>query len=480
MHHIIQLIEQAKNKYSIGSSVVQGEEQLTYETLWEEALRVATVVSKSKSPWVAVYVQKNVRLIPALLGCWMARKGYLPIHPDYPAERVNFILEDSEAEYMLFPESQSFALTTNLQQCSPYSEIQPQEYKLEENKLSDPAYLLFTSGSTGKPKGVPIYHEQLAAFIEAFFAHCPLELTAKDRFLQMFEYTFDLSLFSTFVPLCIGACTYLLPNEGISAFNVVEVLEEKQITVALMVPSILAYLKPYFSEIHLPYLRYNLFCGEALKWSFLKEWRHCLPNAQIENVYGPTEATIFCSAYLITNETPQHLHHDIVPIGKPLPNVNFSLEAQELIISGKQVTKGYWKNSEKTKAAFFVQHGENHYRTGDLCYTNAAMDYVFMERKDFQVKIDGHRVELAEIEQVAFEFVQAECVATAMLNEQNTFSLHLFITREVDLKLMEEHLVKHLPPYMLPKSIHYLPQMPLNQSGKVDRKQLQNFVANYV
>lgn len=479
MGHIICRIEQAKRAHSVEHSVAQGVEHLTYEDMWEEALRVAALVSKSHSPWVAVNVRKNVRLIPALLGCWLARKGYLPIHPDYPEERVRFILEDSGAEYMLFPEGQEFALTTSLQERTSYTEMQPIEYQ-ESNALSDPAYLLFTSGSTGKPKGVPIYHEQLAAFVEAFFNHCPMELTSRDRFLQMFEYTFDLSVFSTFVPLSIGACTYLLPNEGITAFNVVEVLEEKNITVALMVPSVLAYLKPYFKEIALPSLRYNLFCGEALKWSFLKDWRLCLPNALIENVYGPTEATIFCSAYPITDETPKHLHHDIVPIGKPLPNVHLSLQDQELIISGKQVTSGYWKNPEKSQAAFFVHQGENHYRTGDLCYTNETMDYVFMERKDFQVKIDGHRVELAEIEQVAFEYVQAECIATAVLTEQNTFSLHLFITREVDTKQLEEHLSKHLPPYMLPKHIHYLPQLPLNPSGKVDRKQLQNLIANYV
>lgn len=478
MKPILDFIQHAVHQYPQNIAIQQNEKSLTYQQVWEQAYLIAQVLKKETSLWVAVKVNKCVEVLPALLGCWMAGKGYVPIHPTYPTERVQFILSDCQTQTIIDPAHQTITFQNQL---IHWKNLQSEETQNTISiDLQNPAYLLFTSGSTGKPKGVPIHHSQLATFIDAMCLHQPIHFSSHDRFLQMFEFTFDLSVFSTFFPLCFGASTHLLPNDGIAAFNIIQVLEEQSITIALMVPSVLNYLKPYFEEIHLPHLRYNLFCGEPLKWNILKEWKECIPNAYIENVYGPTEATIFVSYYPISEKTEQECWNDIVPIGKALPHTHLYLLEDELIISGKQVTSGYWNNPIKTQETFFEKDGVYHYKTGDICKLNENQDFLYIERKDFQVKIDGYRVELSEIEKVAYEWLQEESVAIAVLNPQNTFSLHFFVKKGTNTLALQNHFEKYLPPYMLPKYIHEIESFPINLSGKLDRKQLMEIAKAYV
>lgn len=479
MKSILAYIQQSVKNYPQHIAIQQNESSLTYQQVWNQAIEIADFLKNENAQWVAVKVYKCTDLLPALLGCWIARKGYVPIHPTYPTERVQFILQDCQTKTIIDPQNQTIVHDNSLihwKNLQSFEEIQI----TTPSDLQSPAYLLFTSGSTGKPKGVPIYHTQLATFVDAMILHQPVNFSEKDKFLQMFEFTFDLSVFSTFFPLCFGASTHLLPNDGIAAFNIAQVLEEQNITIALMVPSVLNYLKPYFEEIYLPHLRYNLFCGEPLKWTILKQWRKCIPKAYIENVYGPTEATIFVSYYPISEKTEQECWNDIVPIGKALPHNHLYLIEDELMISGKQVTTGYWNNPLKTQEAFFEKDGTYHYKTGDICKLNENQDFLYIERKDFQVKIDGYRVELSEIEKVAYELLKEESVAVAVLNAQNSFSLHFFVKKGTDLNALQKHFQKYLPPYMLPKQIHEIEQFPINLSGKLDRKQLMEIAKTYV
>ncbi len=479
MKHILDYIHSSCIKYPQNIAIQQNNKFVTYQEVWEKASQIAKYLIDDEQEWVAVKVHKSLDLLPALLGCWLAGKGYVPIHPTYPTERVQFILQDCQAHIIIDPKNQTIVKTEKLIHWKDIKRLDNSLFTINYS-LNSPAYLLFTSGSTGKPKGVPIYHTQLATFIDAIFLHQPIQFSSNDRFLQMFEFTFDLSVFSTFFPLCLGASTHLLPNEGIAAFNIIQILYEQNITVALMVPSVLNYLKPYFDEIELPHLKYNLFCGEPLKWNILKEWKKCIPNAYIENVYGPTEATIFVSYYPITEQTEQDCWNDIVPIGKPLPHNHLYLLNDELIISGGQVTTGYWNNPNKTQEAFFEKDGQIHYKTGDICKKNENQDFVYIERKDFQVKIDGYRIELSEIEKVAYEFLREECVAVAVLNTQNAFILFLFVKEGTDIIQLQTHLSHYLPPYMLPQKIQEISQFPINLSGKLDRKQLMEIAKKYV
>src|SRR5437773_12431458 len=232
-------------------------------------------------------------------------------------------------------------------------------------------------------------------------------------------------------------------------------------------------------------MRYSLFCGEALYHETLCGWAKCVPYAKIENLYGPTEATIFCLRYeWQRGELPHPQGKGIVPIGRPMEgmdafkiNENNLDEKGELYLNNEQITLGYWNNPSKTAEVFgTTKNSKKFYRTSDLCKIDQAGNFLYLGRIDNQVKIDGHRVELEEIEFHAREFCgDNQVVATVNTSETGFQFILLFIESEKDLtKGLEEHLKKHLPDYMIPKEIITVSLFPLNSNGKTDRKALIN------
>jgi non-ribosomal peptide synthetase component F len=298
---------------------------------------------------------------------------------------------------------------------------------------------------------------------------------------------------SAFTPLFLGATCYVPSSKGVGYLNVLRTLERERITVALMVPSVLAFLEKYFGEIELPHLRHSLFCGEALPVALARKWAVCVPNARIFNVYGPTEATIFCTTYEFPRDDAAVLsHHGVVSIGEPLAGTQLLIlneglevlksgETGELFLAGAQVTDRYWRNDEKTKEAFMqISHGSERvpvYRTGDVAFASDGR-YFYCGRMDHQVKIAGYRVELGEIEFHARALSGVlNAAAVARRDPVGNCSLFLFLQIEnaVDSNKLSEYraqLSRTLPSYMIPQKIHVLPSFPLNQNGKIDRKQL--------
>lgn len=439
----------------------------------------------------------------ALLAILLNESAYVPLSPGNPPQRTQQILEDTELRLVLSTEE-----FPALNEAAQGMEQPPQLLNIRQldsapllttppdTQPNDIAYVLFTSGSTGRPKGVPIYHRNLSAFLETVLEHSGYDFQPSDRFLQMFQLTFDLSVFSYLVPLCCGASFYTVPQDKMVALGCYEVLEDHAITVALMVPSVLAHLQRYFSEIDLPALRLSLFCGEALPQNLTEGWGTCVPNAQIENVYGPTEATIFCLRYVWQpEEAARQAVHGVVPIGHPIAGMQARIandalellppgEVGELLLIGNQVTNHYWQNTPKTKAAFvFLDTPEGRvfaYRTGDLAEINQQGNFIFHGRKDNQVKIEGYRVELGEVEHHARQALGHGQVAVLpeTLPSGNTV-LRLFYEGEPQ---QETHLLQQLsqrlPSYMQPKTATPLESLPLNSSGKIDRPALMRQMAS--
>ncbi len=428
-----------------------------------------------------------------------AGKAFVPIDPSNPVDRNSLMIDLADIKVILtsrmdedvlkmskeFPAIE-FINTKNMQSATA-------GLTAPETNPEDTAYILFTSGSTGIPKAVPLSHKNMNSFIDAFL-EIGYMIDENDRCLQSSDLLFDLSTMSYMVPLLKGACIYTVPEEGIRYANILEILIEREITFALMVPSVLNYLRPFFKDILLEKMRYSLFCGEALYGDIISEWSGCVPNALIQNVYGPTEATNFCLTYDWRKEKPANkIFNGVVCIGKPMKNMeaivvdenNHQMQAGEkgeLCLAGFQLTPGYIKNPEKNNAAFFLYKEDGNervfYKTGDVAFKDNEGDFFYCGRKDYQIKIHGYRIELGEIEHHARQFVSpSNAAAVAYQNDAGLTKIHLFVEQLNGFSdKLADYLKTKIPAYMQPSKISSLDAFPLNSNGKVDRKALLKLV----
>jgi amino acid adenylation domain-containing protein len=475
----------------------------TYADVMTEVQRILRLLSDpsfADERVIAVHATPDVHTYAAILAALASGRAYTPVHPQQPPERSWNCLQQVGTRTLLQSGATSdlqrwisaggYDLAVHDTVSAPVAEIFREPLPLSGNDI---AYLLFTSGSTGTPKGVPIYHRNLEAFYAALLGGGDFAFEAGDRFLQMFDLTFDLSIMSAFAPLLIGASSYIPSAKGTGYLSVLHVLERHQITVALMVPSVLAFLDKYFDEIRLPHLKYSMFCGEALPVSLAARWTACVPNARLFNVYGPTEATIFCTAYEVpVDGKPTLSHQGVVSIGRAMAgtrllvsdeqgNLSPTGETGELLLAGAQLTDQYWRNAEKTAAAFtqVFEGGEpiSVYRTGDLAFEKDGHFY-YCGRLDSQVKIAGYRVELGEIEFHARKLPGVvNAAAIARTDATGSYVLRLFVespqpATDETISGYRAALTRALPAYMVPQRIDVVTHLPLNANGKIDRKRL--------
>ncbi len=437
---------------------------------------------------VGLVANDDIETYAAIIALWLEGKCYVPVNPETPAERNRNVLIQAGAtvvidssEQPLFPE---MAVIRSKQLLFTKMSLKPVE--VSDDAL---AYIFFTSGTTGVPKGVPITRSNLAGFIKAFFA-MGIIMDNTDRCLQMFELTFDLSVMSYLAPLLKGACVYTIPKDKIKFNYIAELLDEQHLTVALMVPSIIHYLRPYFDEIDCASMKYSLFCGEALPLDVTKEWASCIPNARIMNVYGPTEDTIFCTHYTYKRDADNKASNGLLCIGKAMQETHTIIvndndqmvkagEKGQLCLGGIQLTPGYWKNEEKNREAFFYidYNGakERFYKTGDLCVADEEGDIMYLGRIDSQIKVQGFRVELSEIEFFAKEYLKKiNAVAVAFTNQIHNTEIGMVIeSEEFDTKELIAYMKTKMPGYMIPTQVRFVNSFPLNTNGKIDRKLLK-------
>lgn len=463
------------------------EEHYTYAQLGKciSKVRIALQQCNYQNTEVGLVINDDLETYASIIALWLEGDCYVPLHPNWPLERCLDICEQVELDLILdsSPESRygggTFLLKTNELEYTVDC-LEPIQGVSDEEL----AYILFTSGSTGKPKGVQLSRKNLASFMDAFFDIYPMD--EKDRCLQCFDLTFDLSIMSYLAPLVKGACVYTVPPDEIKYTYVGSLIEDEHLTFALMAPSTITYLKPYFDEMDCSSLKYSLFCGEALHEDITKQWSECAMNAVIDNVYGPTEDTIFCSTYRFKRDSDNKSHNGVLSIGKPMKNCGMTIFDEqgnecavgvlgELCLSGPQLTKGYHKNEEKNKEAFFIKDGIRWYRSGDLCYKDEDGDIMYSGRLDHQAKIQGFRVELGEIEFHAKEFLgDKNVVCIAYDNKEGLTEIAMFIeAEEFDSDEMVAFMRTKMPAYMIPKRIVFEQSFPLNSNGKLDRNVLK-------
>ena len=446
------------------------------------------LISLMPGEYVGLVANDDLETYATIFACWLEGKAYIPLPNNQPIERCRQVIDQVQIKVIADSGTNSrfdkeIIIYTHGQCVDGPIELQ------EHYPDNIDAYILFTSGSTGVPKGVPISRKNLAAFVQAFW-RCGIALNAEDRCLQCFDLTFDISVQSYLTPLLSGACVYTVPHHQIKYSYVFTLLEDHQLTFGAMTPSLVRYLKPYFEEISLPHFKTCIVSGEASPLDLVMQWRKCIPAAEIHDCYGPTEATIYCTWYTLPpNETPKSLN-GMLCIGKPFLGlkaivVNEQLnplpdgEQGELCIAGDQVTAGYWQLPEKNKVAFFEKEIEGEtfrfYRTGDLCYIDEDGDIMLFGRSDSQVKIQGFRVEIGEIEFHAREFLNGiNAVGIPFINPIGNTELALVVEAEdKSFTGLLDHLKSKLPFYMIPTHIIGIPEFDLNTNGKVDKNLLR-------
>ncbi len=504
---MLEKVRQSVEKFSEWNAFNINGKNYTYSQFAQHVSNIRALLEekfKSGEKLIGVIVNSagDIETYASLYGCLFAGLGYVPINPKNPLARNNSILEQTNIKTILCSNFNTAVIEiakaneVNIINTSELPQV-PINLELPDADENEIAYLLFTSGSTGVPKGVPITRANLNAFVEAFFK-LGYNVNENDRFMQMFELTFDFSVVCYTVPLCAGACVCTVPSDGIKFANVYTTLEEQEITFACMVPSVLTYLRPYFDDIKLEKLKYSLFCGEMLLDEIAEAWSACTPNAEIINAYGPTEATVFCMIHKWQKDkTQRKIYNDGVCIGKSMEdmeavvvdeslNILHENEKGELCLSGKQLTPGYWKDGKKNSQSFFNIHLNGiekiFYKTGDIAFIDSDGDFMYAGRIDNQVKIQGFRIELAEIEHFAREFVKGYNVAAVgYQNNIGTMQIHLFVENyNGSTEGIEEYLKSKIPDYMVPSVITIISSFPLSANGKVDRKELKIIGQNMI
>ncbi|WP_319502717.1 amino acid adenylation domain-containing protein [uncultured Draconibacterium sp.] len=462
----------------------------SYSEFTKRVVAIARSIQNCPEVNIALIANDDLDTYASIFAIWANGKSYVPLNPETPKERNRNVINQVGIKTILDSKSTAKLKSQDLNLSIQWLKEQTGSIDFD-NQI---AYIFFTSGSTGTPKGVTISKNNVASFVEAFWA-LGYNIDETDRVLQMFELTFDLSVMSYLIPLLKGSCVYTIPKGKIKYSYIFELMEDHELTVALMVPSMLNYLRPYFEEIRCPKMKYSLFCGEALQEQILSEWAECLPNAQIDNVYGPTEDTIFCTRYTYNRNGENDSHNGVLSIGTSMRN-NLAVvfdekntqcrynEVGELCLAGAQLTPGYFNKPELNRDMFFHlnYNGDDtrFYRTGDLCLLKKNGNIEYIGRKDSQVKIQGFRIELSEVEFHTKNAIKGTVplVALALKNVTGNFEIAIvFESPEFEISGIKQYLNSKMPSYMVPSRYSFIKQFPLNTNGKTDRKKIEEIMA---
>lgn len=492
---------------------------LSYEALGSVASSIAATLVREvpDGPLLTgVFGHRSTGAFSAILGSLFRGHGYVPFNATFPADRTRNMLERSGCRAVVVDNhtvkqlgevlngfnGSLVLILPELDDVQALAEQHPDHKFVGANDLAPPsdwksepvdedavAYLLFTSGSTGIPKGVIVAHRNVTAFVAAMVER--YAITEHDRFSQTFDLTFDLSVFDMFVAWERGA-RVCCPSQAQKMLPA-KYIQESELTVWFSVPSTgvlmnkLRMLKPE----QYPTLRWSLFCGEALPAEIIEAFAGAAPNSIAENLYGPTELTIACTLYRWDKDTsPSECELGLVPIGEPYPKMEVLVvdeamaevapgETGELLMAGPQLTPGYWQDAEKTAAAFMAPPGktELYYRTGDRVRSqHGDAPMVYLGRVDNQIKIQGYRVELGEIEMVVREEAGVDTAIAIGWPETSAGAdgvVAFIADTTVDRAAALARAKERLPNYMTPRTIHCVTTFPLNANGKVDRNALK-------
>jgi len=486
-------------------AVIASDRSLTYQELYDLSRQLGAKLQQSgaaANKLVAVVMEKGWEQIVAVLGVLAAGAAYVPINPNEPRERLQYLLENSEAEIVL---SQSrladVPLPENLQRIdvdrfvATDAEIPPPATANPD----DLAYVIYTSGSTGLPKGVMLTHRNVVNVVVN--TNRRFQVGREDRILAVTALKHDLSVYDIFGILSAGGAIVLPEAARVKdPGHWLELIQTEGVTLWNSVPPMMEMLVEYAAENRsrkdpppAPLekggainLRLAILGGDWLPLSLPQRAKALANGIEILSIGGPTETTIWNIGYLIKEVDPAWKS---IPYGQPMANSKYYIlnEALEdcptwvpgqMYCAGVQLAKGYWRNEEKTKASFIThpRTGERIYATGDLGRYLPDGNIEFLGRVDFQIKIRGHRVETGEIEAALTQHSAVKSAVVTAVGEAEKQRLVAYIIPaskpEPTIEEIGNFLKEKLPEYMVPSAFIFLEKFPLSANGKIDRRAL--------
>lgn len=470
--------------------------------------------------FVALFTSRSLEMLTGQLGVLKSGAAYLPIDIEYPADRIAYVLDDSQAPVVLTQSehleriepvlgnvkhivlldagAQTSRIPASLRDKVVTVEHRDDDYSLETPPAvypDDLAYMIYTSGSTGKPKGVKVSHRNIVNFLN--WVRMEVNIKSDERMALLTSYSFDMTLTSNWVPFLTGASLHILSEKNTKDVNaLLRFISEREITFLNVTPShfsLIANARDYLGDKEIP-LRKDMRVmqgGELINTKDLNLWLSYYPGHRFINEYGPTETTV-ASTYFpipVSEENTVELH--TVPIGKPVYNTQIYILNNdlkncmigvpgELCIGGEGVTQGYHAKDDKTAEAFiqnpYGEEGDLLYRTGDVVRLLNDGNIEFLGRNDHQINLRGYRIEAGEIESTMREYAGiTEAVIVPQKDTADSLALVAFYTGsngQVPTKEIRAHLSETLPEYMIPSHFEYLDVMPCTPSGKLDKNAL--------
>ncbi len=492
-----ELFESQADRLPNATALVFGDQSMTYGELDKKANQLAHLLqSKGIKPElaVAICVERSLEMMIAILAVLKAGGAYVPIDPSYPQERIQFMLEDTDATILLtqehlkdnIPTSKScetICLDSDWKKISKEKNTKPTCKKLPGNLI----YTIYTSGSTGKPKGVQVEHRNVVNLIQGQmdFVQHPVK-----RFLYAYSFAFDGSVLLMWWTLLQGA-TMVIAEEGMEKDVQLlgKFIDDHKISHLLTFPSVYTILLDQVDVNRLLSLESVSVAGEACPSNLVIQHQQILPKTKLLNQYGPTEATVGATIYI----APENFEGEKVPIGKPIDNVQVFIlneklekvrtgEVGEIHIGGKGVARGYLNRKELTKEKFIQnplkkKNKDRLYKTGDLGRFLPDGSIDFVGRADHQVKLRGYRIEMGEVEAAISQHPNVrETVVEIFGKKSADQKLVGYLTLKKGTQLnatqLRDFLTEKIPEYMIPSTFMFLEKMPFAASGKIDRLNL--------
>jgi amino acid adenylation domain-containing protein/non-ribosomal peptide synthase protein (TIGR01720 family) len=492
---IHQLFELQAQRTPGKTAIVDGDTSLTYGELDQKANQLAhhlRTLGVAPDVLVAVCLDKSPEMIVALLAILKAGGAYLPLNPQFPEERLRFMIEDSRTTHLitaggLGSVAEQIPSVIDLDKDRDCIFVQPVVPPLSNASPQNVAYCIYTSGSTGKPKGVLVEHRNVVRLM--LNDKLPFTFTQADVWTMFHSYSFDFSVWEMYGALLYGGTLVLVSEDQMKdPLLFLNLLGAEKVTVLNQTPSAfysLAGEALRHSETKLA-LRYVIFGGEELHAMQLREWKNVYPAVKLVNMYGITETTVHVTFKEVTDH---EIEQNVSNIGRPIPTTTtYILDSDlrllpigvpgEVCVGGEGVGRGYLDRDDLSRQKFIrnpYKPEERMYRSGDLARFLPNGEMIYLARIDDQVQIRGFRVELGEVRSHLLEHpsvTKAEIIATHLHTGSLELVAYVELLAEVNATELRHHLGRTLPYYMVPSAFVMLKTLPLTSNGKVDRKAL--------